>query len=99
MSGGQWMVVLIVAMVVIGKIVSRGLTYDTRRQQRLSRVNNGEEDRLREEVRALKERLSVLERIATDPSRSLEAEIEALRDRRGPDRSRIGTADDTNERE
>jgi uncharacterized protein YlxW (UPF0749 family) len=40
-----------------------------------------EAQRLREEVRTLKERLQVLERIATDKSSSLEREIEQLRDR------------------
>jgi hypothetical protein len=44
-------------------------------------VNDGESQRLREEVRSLKERIAVLERIATDRSGSLEREIEQLRDR------------------
>ena len=38
--------------------------------------------RLREEVKALKERVAVLERIATDKTNRLESEIEALRDER-----------------
>ncbi len=37
--------------------------------------------RLREEVRTLKERIAVLERIATDRTSSLDHEIERLRDR------------------
>jgi len=37
--------------------------------------------RLREEVKELKERLHVLERIATDKESSLAREIEGLRDR------------------
>lgn len=38
--------------------------------------------RLREEVKTLKDRIAVLERIATDKSNRLEQEIEALRDER-----------------
>jgi hypothetical protein len=37
--------------------------------------------RLRDEIRALKERIAVLERIATDGSTALDREIEALRER------------------
>ena len=37
--------------------------------------------RLHDEVRTLKERVAVLERIATDKTNRLEHEIEALRDR------------------
>lgn len=36
--------------------------------------------RMRDEVKQLKERIAVLERIATDKGRRLEDEIEALRD-------------------
>lgn len=38
-------------------------------------------DRMRNELKALKERVAVLERIATDESAKLDREIEALRDR------------------
>jgi hypothetical protein len=40
-----------------------------------------EAERLRDEVKVLKERLAVLERIATDKSVMLDREIEELRDR------------------
>jgi hypothetical protein len=45
--------------------------------------NDAENDRLREELRALKERVAVLERIATENDRglTLDREIEALRNR------------------
>lgn len=43
--------------------------------------NNGESQRLREEVKMLKERLAVLERITIEKENSLEREIERLRDR------------------
>lgn len=79
MSGGQWMVVLIVAMVVIARIVRNGMRQEDRR---IAASEPGEAARLREEVRSLKERLAVLERIATDQSTDLDRRIEALR---GPD--------------
>ena len=44
-------------------------------------VGDGETRQLREEVKALKERIHVLERIATDQNSALEHEIERLRDR------------------
>jgi len=43
--------------------------------------DSAESERLREEVKALKERVAVLERIATDRNHALEHEIERLRDR------------------
>jgi hypothetical protein len=44
-------------------------------------AHDPEAGRLKEEVRTLKERIAVLERIATDKESSLEREIESLRDR------------------
>ena len=44
-------------------------------------LRDPDSDRLREEVKILKDRVAVLERIATDKSNRLESEIEALRDR------------------
>lgn len=78
------MVVLIVAISAITRIylakhgvVRRGKGED------LVRHDNGENERLRGELRALKERVAVLERIATENDRglSLDREIEALRHR------------------
>lgn len=42
---------------------------------------SGENDRLKSQVDQLEERLKVLERIATDPSRDLASEIDKLHDR------------------
>jgi uncharacterized protein YlxW (UPF0749 family) len=73
------MVVIIVAIVMIaGVLKSRG------GGQRRSERDPGEEienRRLREEVKELKERLHVLERIATDRENSLSRQIDELRDR------------------
>jgi hypothetical protein len=43
--------------------------------------DDSESRRLKEEVRALRERVQVLERIATDKESQLDREIERLRDR------------------
>ena len=79
MNGVQWMVVLIVAMSLIASVYkARG------RNGRLpdeSGPPDADAARLRDEVRTLKERIAVLERIATDRSGSLDHEIERLRDR------------------
>jgi hypothetical protein len=78
------MVVLIVAITAIASIyrakygvVRRG------KGEEYVRPDNGENERLREELRALKERVAVLERIATENDRgmTLDREIEALRNR------------------
>ncbi len=79
MGGGQWMVVLVVAIVVIGRIVRTRMQHDGHASRELP---SAEEQALRGEVRALKERLAVLERIATDGNTTLERQIEALRDDR-----------------
>ena len=44
-------------------------------------VDDGQAQQMREEIRTLKERIQVLERIATDKESMLEREIEQLRDR------------------
>jgi hypothetical protein len=95
MGGGQWMVVLIVAIVVIGKLVSRGMLHERLRHRQEAKGDTGEARVLREEVRTLKERLAVLERIATDGNTTLERQIEALRDERPAPRR----ADDDNRRD
>ncbi len=79
MGGSQWMVVLIVAIVVIARLVRTGMSHEERK---LAHAADPDATQLRQEVRALKDRLAVLERIATDDSSSLDRQIEALRDRR-----------------
>jgi Sec-independent protein translocase protein TatA len=92
MSGGQMMVVLIVAIVMVARMIrTRGGGFDFRDARRrfqggardfgADHQDEAENRRLREEVRALKDRIAVLERIATDSSTHLDREIEALRDR------------------
>lgn len=72
------MIVLIVAIVMFAGVMrSRYRAHDGNGQQ----VDDAETQQLRDEVRTLKERVAVLERIATDRSTALEQEIENLRDR------------------
>ena len=73
------MVVLIVAIVMIASIIKArtrsGPGGETTGSERL------ENQQLREEVRELKERLKVLERITVEKENSLSREIDSLRDR------------------
>ncbi len=81
MTGGQWMAVLIVAMVMIASIIK------SRHGHRRCAVGQGEpperleNQRLREEVSELKERIKVLERITVEKENTLARQIEELRDR------------------
>lgn len=75
------MVVLIVAIVMFAGVMRARYGYG--RKGRSERVQGPDPEalRLQEEVRTLKERIIVLERIATDKESTLEREIERLRDR------------------
>ena len=79
------MVIGIVLIVTIGRIIQA--KYGHQRRRGGAGADNiaetAEARRLREEVRTLKERIAVLERLATDDAgpRALEREIEALRSR------------------
>jgi len=78
------MVVLIVAITAIASVVRAKYGVVRRgKGEDFVRPDNGENERLRQELRALKERVAVLERIATDNDRglTLDREIEALRHR------------------
>ncbi|HYI63918.1 MAG TPA: hypothetical protein VEW71_03430 [Allosphingosinicella sp.] len=78
------MVVLIVLIVTVAGLIraklgirrdNKGNEYSVR-----DRGDDAETQRLREEVKQLKERLHVLERITVEKESSLEREIERLRD-------------------
>ena len=83
MSGGQWMVILIVAMVMVAGVLKAryGAGRDRHGNPLATPGNDAETQRLREEVKVLKERLQVIERITVEKESSLEREIERLRDR------------------
>ena len=82
MNGGQLMVVLIVAIVMIASII-RARSGGPRAPVRTATTDRkAENQRLRDEVKELKERLKVLERITVEKENSLSpSEIESLRDR------------------
>ena len=75
------MVVLIVLIVTVAGLIRAklGIRRDNKGNE-FSVRDDGETQRLREEVKALKERLHVLERITVEKESSLEREIERLRD-------------------
>ena len=58
-----------------------GIPVRSMRQMRGEPEDSGETMRLREEVKQLKDRLQVLERITVEKENSLAKEIESLRDR------------------
>ena len=78
------MVLGIIIVITIGRVLQAKYGYRSRRRGGVEPIaDDAETRRLRDEVRALKERIAVLERLATDhagPS-ALEREIEALRSR------------------
>ena len=84
MSSGQIMGLLIVAMVMIAGIFKARYRYEHKYRGQLSegdsRAAMAEAERLREEVKQLKERLHVLERITVEKESSLEREFSRLRD-------------------
>ena len=77
------MVVLIVAITAVASVLRS--RYGLRRDKHGNDlpIADPDADRLREEIRTLKDRVAVLERIATDTNRgvALDREIEALRHR------------------
>ena len=87
MSNPFEMVVAIVAIVMIASVLRAKYGYHGRGRRsgggegNVTAEEQAETLRLREEVKQLKERLHVLERIAVDKENSLAREIEDLRNR------------------
>ena len=82
MSSGMIFVLLLVTIAMVGGIVKARYGYlDRQRDGDAPARDDAETRRLTEEVRALKERLKVLERITVEKEGSLNREIEQLRDR------------------
>jgi uncharacterized protein YlxW (UPF0749 family) len=79
------MVVLIVAIVMIASVMRARYGYSRRGRRGRGDLTGPSEDaetqRLRDEVKQLKERIAVLERITVEKENSLERQIEQLRDR------------------
>ena len=76
------MVVLIVAIVMFASVMRAKFGYHSRRRQGIAAdpTEKVETLRLKDEVQQLKERIHVLERIATDKENTLSRQIEELRD-------------------
>jgi uncharacterized protein YlxW (UPF0749 family) len=72
---------MIVGIVLISSISTIILSRMRLQHKQAERQPNPRTDQLREEVRQLKERLAVLERITIEKENSLERQIESLRDR------------------
>ncbi len=85
MESRHIMVILIVAIVMIAGVLRARYTGGRRhrhgRDEALPARDEAETVRLREEVKMLKERLAVIERITVEKENSLAREIENLRDR------------------
>ena len=75
--------VFIVAIVMFAVVMKSRYRYLDRNSSRASEtsVESAEAARLREEVKALKERIQVLERITVEKEDTLSRQIEELRDR------------------
>ena len=81
MNGGQVMVVLIVAIVMVASIVRAKYGHARRGEAQIDPREHAENLRLREEVKDLKERIQVLERITIEKENTLSKQNEELRDR------------------
>lgn len=81
MDGGQITAIVIVAIIMLASIVRAAVRGPRHPVVFSDGEGKAENQRLREEVRELKERLKVLERITVDKENSLANEIESLRDR------------------
>ena len=78
---GAWVPVAIVALVMIMIVMKSRYRYLEGQRSTDTPRESAENSRLQDEVRQLKERLQVLERITVEKEGSLNREIEQLRDR------------------
>jgi hypothetical protein len=72
------MVVFIVLITMVAGVLKARYSY---RKRELATQDDPETTRMREELKILRDRLAVLERITIEKENSLEREIEQLRDR------------------
>ena len=75
------MVAVIVVAVMVASVLRAKYGHSRRSRDAADPVEHSENVRLREEVKELKERLKVLERITVEKENSLAREIDSLRDR------------------
>ena len=76
------MVAIIVVTVMIASVLRAKYSHRRHRGVEADPVEKVETLRLKDEVKQLKERIHVLERIATDKESTLSRQIEELRDRK-----------------
>jgi uncharacterized protein YlxW (UPF0749 family) len=81
MNQYEMVAVIVVAVMIASMMRSIFGARRPRKGERMPVADDGEAKRLREEVKQLKERLAVIERITVEKENSLEREIERLRDR------------------
>ena len=81
MEGGQITAIVIVAIIMVASIIRAGVRGPRHPVVFSDGEAKAENQRLREEVHELKERLKVIERITVEKENSLAKEIESLRDR------------------
>jgi cell division protein FtsB len=81
MDGGQITAIVIVAIIMVASIIRAGVRGPRHRFVMPDGQAQAENQRLRDEVQELKERIKVLERITVEKENSLAKEIESLRDR------------------
>jgi uncharacterized protein YlxW (UPF0749 family) len=83
MNHGEFTAVMIVAIIMIASIARARYGYGRHRRGERGEIapqTEAETLRLRDEVKGLKERIKVLERITVEKENSLAKEIESLRD-------------------
>ncbi len=76
------MVAIIVVTVMIASVLRAKYSHRRHREVDVDPAEKVETLRLKDEVKQLKERIHVLERIATDKESTLSRQIEELRDRK-----------------
>lgn len=72
---------MVLGIVIVGSIAQVLRSMFQRRAKPVRLADDPDAARMREEIRTLKDRVIVLERIATDKDHLLEQEFERLRDR------------------
>ena len=75
------MVAIIVVAVMVASVLRAKYGHSRHRGVEADPVEHAENVRLRDEVKELKERIKVLERITVEKEKSLSRQIEELRDR------------------
>ena len=81
MNAYEFVLALVVLMFVLGVIrPKRGIPARSMREMRGDPRNDQENERLREQVKQMQDRIRVLEQIVTDRGAETAAQIEALRE-------------------